>query len=69
MTLFTQVRGRLIFRSPYTVSCIGPRYSDESAASNTKDQKADHHVLRVRIKMRSGAYASSRQHTDYAGAG
>jgi hypothetical protein len=31
--------------------------------------KADHYVLRVRIKMRSGAYASSRQDTDYAGAG
>jgi hypothetical protein len=26
-------------------------------------------MLRVRIKMRSGAYASSRQDTDYAGAG
>jgi len=27
------------------------------------------YVLRVRIKMRSGAYAPSRQDTDYAGAG
>ena len=26
-------------------------------------------MLRVRIKMRAGAYASSRQDTDYAGAG
>jgi hypothetical protein len=26
-------------------------------------------MLRVRIKMRSGAYASSRQDTDYTGAG
>jgi hypothetical protein len=40
----------------------------ESATSNTQAQKADHHVLRVRIKMRSGAHASSRQDTDYAGA-
>jgi hypothetical protein len=31
--------------------------------------KADHYMLRVRMKMRSGAYASSRQDTDYAGAG
>jgi hypothetical protein len=31
--------------------------------------KVDHYMLRVRIKMRSGAYASSRQDTDYAGAG
>jgi hypothetical protein len=30
-------------------------------------QMADHYVLRVHIKMRSGAYASSRQDTDYAG--
>jgi hypothetical protein len=26
-------------------------------------------MLRIRIKMRSGAYASSRQDTDYAGPG
>jgi hypothetical protein len=26
-------------------------------------------MLRVRIKMRSGAYASSRQDTDYTGGG
>jgi hypothetical protein len=32
-------------------------------------QKADHYMLRVRMKMRSDAYASSRQNTDYAGAG
>jgi hypothetical protein len=54
MTLFTQVRGRLIFRSPYTVSCIGPRYSDESAASNTKDQKAEQYVLCLRIRTLMG---------------
>jgi len=26
-------------------------------------------MLRIRLKMRSGAYASSRQDTDYAGPG
>ena len=31
--------------------------------------KVDHYLLHMRIKMRSGAYASSRQGTDYAGAG
>jgi len=30
--------------------------------------KVDYHMLDVRIKMRLGAYASSRQDTDYAGA-
>jgi hypothetical protein len=29
--------------------------------------KVDHYVLDVRIKMRLGAYASSRQDTDYTG--
>jgi hypothetical protein len=32
-------------------------------------QKADHYMLSVRIKMRSGAYASSRQDTHYTGGG
>ena len=36
-------------------------------------QKADHYMLCIRIKMRSemrsGAYASSRQDTDYTGGG
>jgi hypothetical protein len=32
-------------------------------------QKADHYILCVRIKLRSGAYATPRQDTDYAGAG
>ncbi len=31
--------------------------------------KDDHYMLHLRIKMRLGAYASSRQDTDYAGAG
>jgi hypothetical protein len=31
--------------------------------------KADHYMLRVRIKMRSAQYASARQDTDYKGAG
>jgi hypothetical protein len=31
--------------------------------------KVDHYILDVRIKMHSGAYASSRQDTDYAEAG
>jgi hypothetical protein len=31
--------------------------------------KVNHCMLHVRIKMRLGAYASSRQDTDYAGAG
>jgi hypothetical protein len=31
--------------------------------------KVDHYMLDVRIKIRLGAYASSRQDTDYAGAG
>ena len=31
--------------------------------------KVDHYMLHVCIKMRLGAYASSRQDTDYAGAG
>jgi hypothetical protein len=31
--------------------------------------KVDHCMLHVRIKMRSGAYASSRQDTDYTGDG
>jgi hypothetical protein len=47
----------------------GPCTPTESAASNTQAQKADHYILCVRIGMRSGAYASSRQDTDYAGAG
>jgi hypothetical protein len=34
-----------------------------------KVQKAEHYMLCVRVKMRSGAYASSRQDTDYAEAG
>jgi hypothetical protein len=32
-------------------------------------QKVDYYMLRVRIKMRSSAYAASRQDTDYTGAG
>jgi hypothetical protein len=32
-------------------------------------QKADHYMLRIRIKRRAGAYLLSRQDTDYAGAG
>jgi hypothetical protein len=31
--------------------------------------KANHYMLHLRMKMRLGAYASSRQDTDYAGAG
>jgi hypothetical protein len=31
--------------------------------------KVDHYLLHLRIKMRLGAYASSRQDTDYAGGG
>jgi hypothetical protein len=53
--------GRTVHRGPCTPT--------ESAASNTQAQKADHYILCVRIKMRSGAYATPRQDTDYAGAG
>jgi hypothetical protein len=31
--------------------------------------KVDHYMLDLRIKMRLGAYASSRQDTDYTGGG
>ena len=31
--------------------------------------KVDHYMLHLRIMMRSGAYVSSGQDTDYAGAG
>jgi hypothetical protein len=31
--------------------------------------KVNHYMLHVRIKMRLGAYASSRQDTDYTGGG
>ena len=31
--------------------------------------KVDHYILHMRMKMRLGGYASSRQDTDYAGAG
>jgi hypothetical protein len=48
----------------------GPGTPTESATSNTKNpEKADHYVSRAGIKRRSGAYASSRQDTHYAGAG
>jgi hypothetical protein len=53
--------GRTVHRGPCTPT--------ESAASNTQAQKADHYILCVRIKLRSGAYATPRQDTDYAGAG
>jgi hypothetical protein len=48
---------------------MGPGTPTESTASNTLAQKADHYMLRVHIKRRSGTYASSRQDTDYAGRG
>jgi hypothetical protein len=48
----------------------GPDTPTESAASNTQGpEKTDHYMLRIRIKRRSGAFASSRQDTDYARAG
>jgi hypothetical protein len=48
---------------------MGPGTPTESTASNALALKAGYYMLRVRIKRRSGAYASSRQDTDYAGAG
>jgi hypothetical protein len=48
---------------------MGPGTPTEPTASNTLAQKADHYLLRVHIKRRSGTYASSRQDTDYAGRG
>jgi hypothetical protein len=38
-------------------SAYGSGTPTDSAASNTQGQKANHYMLRVRIKMRSGAYA------------
>jgi hypothetical protein len=45
------------------------RYCDGVGPSNTQAQKADHYLLYGRTEMRSGQCASSRQDTDYAGAG
>ena len=45
------------------------RYSDptDASASNTQCSERHHCTSRTGVRMRSGAYASSRQDTDYAG--
>jgi hypothetical protein len=45
------------------------RWPPYGLPETTRLLKIDHYMLHLRIKMRSGAYASSRQDTDYAGAG
>jgi hypothetical protein len=45
------------------------RWPPYSRPGTSRLLKVDHYMVHVRIEMRLGAYASSRQDTDYTGAG
>jgi hypothetical protein len=47
---------------------IPARWPPYGLPESSRLLKDDHYILHLHIKMRSGAYASSRQDTDYAGA-
>ena len=56
---------KLICKMPHSPA----RRSPYGRPETSRLLKADHSMLHLRIKMRLGAYASSRQDTDYTGGG
>jgi hypothetical protein len=54
-----------VCRMPHSTARWPPYGRPESA----RLLKVNHYIAHLRIKMRSAQYASSRQDTDYAGAG
>jgi hypothetical protein len=70
MSLFIRVRGRLILRSPNAEPCIGaPVLRRSRPLLMLEAQQTNYYMLRVRMKMLSGAYASWAQDTDYTEGG
>jgi hypothetical protein len=69
LALFTEVPGRGILRGPYAVRVQAPVLPRSRPLLTLRTQNSNHDTSRTRMKMRSGAYAPSRQDTDYAGAG
>ena len=56
---------KLACRMPHSLA----RWPPYGRPETSRLLKVDHNMLHARIQMRSGAYASSRQDTDYTGAG
>ncbi len=66
---FSYSLGRGILRSWYAGCRIAPLAGPYGRPETSRFLKVDHYILHMRMKMRLGGYASSRQDTDYAGAG
>jgi hypothetical protein len=56
---------KLVCRMPHSPA----RWPSYGLPETSRLLKIDHYIAHVRMKMRSDAYASSRQDADYAGGG
>ena len=68
-TLFTNVVEGTFPKPMCRTGHMAPYSDGVGRLEHSRAQNSNHYISRTGIEMRSGAYASSRQDTDYTGAG